>query len=144
MRCNHSFIVWLDFRFVKAKVGRNSFVWHELETNLPKICRKAVAVGRILLLLRSETKKCWIMTTFALNNLWTYLQGLMLSQSEREWLVRKLSEPVEKIADIEKEEPVSQTLKDLVIPDKLRRKRGCIKLTEEDLKDEHIQYLLNR
>ena len=85
-----------------------------------------------------------VMTTFALNNLWNYLQGLMLSQSEREWLVRKLSEPVEKIADIEKEEPVSQTLKDLVIPDKLRRKRGCIKLTEEDLKDEHIQYLLNR
>lgn len=84
------------------------------------------------------------MTTFALNKLWNYLQGLMLSQSEREWLVRKLSEPVEKIADIEKEEPVSQTLKDLVIPDKLRRKRGCIKLTEEDLKDEHIQYLLNR
>ena len=33
------------------------------------------------------------MTTFALNNLWTYLQGLMLSQSEREWLVGKLSEP---------------------------------------------------
>ena len=85
-----------------------------------------------------------VMTTSALNNLWNYLQGLMLSQSEREWLVRKLSEPVEKIADIEKEEPVSQTLKDLVIPDKLRRKRGCIKLTEEDLKDEHIQYLLNR
>ncbi|MCR5038807.1 MAG: hypothetical protein K6A94_05670 [Bacteroidales bacterium] len=36
------------------------------------------------------------MTTFALNNLWAYLQGLMLSQSEREWLVGKLSEPVEK------------------------------------------------
>lgn len=34
------------------------------------------------------------MTTFALNNLWRYLQGLMLTQSEREWLVEKLSEPV--------------------------------------------------
>ena len=84
------------------------------------------------------------MTTFALNNLWRYLQGLMLTQSEREWLVGKLSEPVEKAPTTAEEEQVSQVLKDLVIPDKLRRKRGCIKLTEEDLQDEHIQYLLNR
>ena len=35
-------------------------------------------------------------------------------------------------------------LKDLRIPAKLRSKRGCIKLTEEDMKDEHIQYILNR
>lgn len=85
------------------------------------------------------------MTTFALNNLWTYLQGLMLSQSDREWLVGKLSEPIENNpASVTDDEVLSQTLKDLVIPDKLRRKRGCIKLTEEDLQDEHIQYLLNR
>lgn len=85
------------------------------------------------------------MTTFALNNLWAYLQGLMLSQSEREWLASKLSEPVEKESDLTKEkETVSQVLKDLVIPDKLHRKRGCIKLTEEDLQDEQIQYLLSR
>ena len=83
------------------------------------------------------------MTTFALNNLWAYLQGLMLSQSDREWLVGKLSDPVEDSSASETE-IVRQTLKDLVIPDKLRRKRGCIKLTEEDLLDEHIQYLLNR
>ena len=64
----------------------------------------------------------------------------MLSKSEREWLVGKLSEPVEDIPTTAMEdETVSQTLKNLVIPDKLRRKRGCIKLTEEDLRDEHIQ-----
>ena len=84
------------------------------------------------------------MTTFALNNLWTYLQGLMLSQSDREWLVGKLSEPVEETAITEEDKAISQALKDLVIPDKLRRKRGCITLTEEDLHDAHIQYLLNR
>ena len=85
------------------------------------------------------------MTTFALNNLWTYLQGLMLSQSEREWLAGKLSEPAEKSSDeTKKNETISQALKDLEIPEKLRRKRGCIKLTKEDLQDEHIQYLLNR
>ena len=35
------------------------------------------------------------MTTIALNNLWTYLQGLSLSQSEREWLAEHLIESVE-------------------------------------------------
>ncbi len=34
------------------------------------------------------------MTTFALNNLWTYLQGLSLSQSDREWLANKLIMPL--------------------------------------------------
>ncbi len=33
------------------------------------------------------------MTSFALNNLWSYLQGLALSQSDREWLANKLREP---------------------------------------------------
>ena len=33
------------------------------------------------------------MTTIALNNLWGYLQGLMLSQSDREWLANKLVMP---------------------------------------------------
>lgn len=56
----------------------------------------------------------------------------------------KLSEPVEKTTDQVENEATSQALENLVVPDKLRRKRGCIKLTEEDLKDEHIQYLLNQ
>ncbi|MBP3227383.1 MAG: hypothetical protein J6M53_01215 [Bacteroidaceae bacterium] len=33
------------------------------------------------------------MTTFARNNLWTYIEGLMLSQSDREWLAYKLVTP---------------------------------------------------
>ena len=33
------------------------------------------------------------MTTYALNNLWTYLQGLSLSQGDRQWLAGKLIEP---------------------------------------------------
>lgn len=30
------------------------------------------------------------MTTLALNNLWTYLQGLALAQSDKEWLANRL------------------------------------------------------
>ena len=35
------------------------------------------------------------MTTFALTNLWAYLQGLSLSQNDREWLAKKLIMPKE-------------------------------------------------
>lgn len=33
-----------------------------------------------------------MMTTFALNNLWSYLQGLSLAKADREWLAGKLLE----------------------------------------------------
>ena len=38
------------------------------------------------------------MTTFALNNLWAYLQGLSLSQNDREWLANKLIMPKETVS----------------------------------------------
>ena len=44
------------------------------------------------------------MTTFALNNLWTYLKGLSLSQSEREWLANKLIMPKETVSELSEEE----------------------------------------
>ena len=47
------------------------------------------------------------MTTFALNNLWSYLQGLSLKQSDREWLASKLIEPVPNTTVAEKGETVA-------------------------------------
>lgn len=44
------------------------------------------------------------MTTFALNNLWNYLQGLSLSQSDREWLAYKLIMPNEPSYELTDEE----------------------------------------
>ena len=44
------------------------------------------------------------MTTVALNNLWTYLQGLSLSQSDREWLAKKLIMPKETMLKLSAEE----------------------------------------
>ncbi len=41
------------------------------------------------------------MTSFALNNLWTYLQGLSLSQNDREWLANKLIMPRETVSSAE-------------------------------------------
>lgn len=51
------------------------------------------------------------MTTFALNNLWTYLQGLSLSQSDREWLADKLVMPAQVQEDIAKDDSLSEFLK---------------------------------
>ena len=34
------------------------------------------------------------MTTVALNNLWSYIQGMSLKKKDREWLAGKLLEPV--------------------------------------------------
>ena len=51
------------------------------------------------------------MTTFALNNLWTYLQGLSLSQRDREWLADKLVMPAQVQEDIAKDDSLSEFLK---------------------------------
>ena len=51
----------------------------------------------ILVIFAARKPKVRIMTTFALNNLWSYLQGLSLKQSDREWLASKLIEPVQPV-----------------------------------------------
>lgn len=51
------------------------------------------------------------MTTFALNNLWTYLQGLSLSQSDREWLANKLIMPKETTSELTAEERKARFLR---------------------------------
>ena len=50
------------------------------------------------------------MTAFALNNLWSYLQGLALSQSDREWLANKLIKPVVKKETASKNESLAKFL----------------------------------
>ena len=39
--------------------------------------------SEIMLIFAAKSINNWLMTTFALNNLWNYLQGLSLSQSDR-------------------------------------------------------------
>ncbi len=44
------------------------------------------------------------MTTVALNNLWTYLNGLSLKRKDREWLANKLLEPTEVDAETKRQQ----------------------------------------
>lgn len=51
------------------------------------------------------------MTTLALNNLWSYLQRLSLSKSDKEWLANKLVMPAKSTDTNEAEERKAQFLK---------------------------------
>lgn len=51
------------------------------------------------------------MTSFTLNNLWTYLQGLSLSESDREWLANKLIMPKEITPELTAEERKARFLR---------------------------------
>ena len=50
------------------------------------------------------------MTTVAMNNLWTYIQGLSLSQRNRKWLADKLVEPIEDAKTARQKAYVKETL----------------------------------
>jgi hypothetical protein len=54
--------------------------------------------------LSAEKKKNKDMTTVALNNLLTYLNGLSLKQKDREWLANKLLEPTEVDAETKRQQ----------------------------------------
>ena len=53
------------------------------------------------------------MTAFALHNLWTYLQGLSLSQSDREWLAGKLVMPKETAEELTAEQLKPYTMEEI-------------------------------
>lgn len=44
------------------------------------------------------------MTTVALQNLWTYINGLSLKRKDREWLANKLLEPTEVDAETKRQQ----------------------------------------
>ena len=72
------------------------------------------------------------MTTLALNNLWTYIQGLSLPMKDRRWLADKLIEPA---ADDPKTAKQKKYVKETLLSalDEVERaKRGEIKLKTMD------------
>jgi hypothetical protein len=56
-----------------------------------------LVISFFICIFATEIKTNRLMTSFALNNLWTYLQGLSLSQTDREWLANKLIMPKETV-----------------------------------------------
>lgn len=83
------------------------------------------------------------MTTFALNNLWTYIEGLSLKQKDREWLAGKLLEPKVDDAKAAKQkayvrETLTRALKEVEIAKREGRKLQTLEEFEKELKMEGI------
>jgi hypothetical protein len=67
-------------------------------------------ISVFILIFAAEIKDNWLMTSFALNNLWTYLQGLSLSRADREWLANKLIMPAQETESASKDETLKRFL----------------------------------
>ena len=83
------------------------------------------------------------MTTFALNNLWTYIEGLSLKQKDREWLAGKLLEPKVDDGKTAKQkayvrETLTRALKEVEIAKREGRKLQTLEEFEKELKMEGI------
>jgi len=91
------------------------------------------------------------MTTFALNNLWNYIQGLHLSKSNRMWLADKLLHSTEheldlvEPVDVKKEE---LTYEELPLTPRVRHLKSLhkkINITKEEIEnDERMAYILSK
>ena len=77
------------------------------------------------------------MTAVALNNLWTYIQGLSLKRKDREWLAGKLIEPTVEDAKTAKQEAYVKETLTRALKEVEAAKRGEIKMmTEEEFLEE--------
>lgn len=72
------------------------------------------------------------MTTSALNNLWSYLQGLSLAKADREWLAGKLLEPsAVDLKTRQQQEMVKESLTRALNEVKAARRGEVTMMTEE-------------
>ena len=71
------------------------------------------------------------MTAMALNNLWSYIQGMSLKKKDREWLASKLLEPVDDAKTAQQKAYVKETLA-RALKEVEEAKRGEIKMMTED------------
>lgn len=83
------------------------------------------------------------MTTVAMNNLWTYIQGLSLSQRNRKWLAEKLVAPTEDARTAKQKayvkESLTRALKGVEAAKREGRKLQTLDEFLEELKTEEAQ-----
>ncbi len=73
------------------------------------------------------------MTAIALNNLWTYIQGMSLKKKDREWLAGKLMEPTtDEAKAVERQKAYVKESLYRALDEVEQAKRGEIKLRTLD------------
>lgn len=77
------------------------------------------------------------MTTVALQNLWTYINGLSLKRKDREWLANKLLEPTEVDAETKRQQEfVKESLTRAINEVKAAKREGRKLTTLDDFIEE--------
>lgn len=77
------------------------------------------------------------MTTVALQNLWTYINGLSLKRKDREWLANKLLEPTEVDAETKRQQEfVKESLTRAINEFKAAKREGRQLTTLDDFIEE--------
>jgi hypothetical protein len=104
---------------------------------------------RLLVPLQPKPKQCRIMTTLAQRITDTPMAPYMglirgMSLEEKQVVVAFIVDSMKEQEPKNNAEIIREKYRRLQVSPELRRLRGCIKLTEEDLKDERTQYILNR
>ena len=83
--------------------------------------------------MQPEIKQITIMTAIALNNLWTYIQGMSLKKKDREWLAGKLMEPTtDEAKAVERQKAYVKESLYRALDEVEQAKRGEIKLRTLD------------
>ena len=73
------------------------------------------------------------MTAIALNNLWTYIQGMSLKKKDREWLAGKLMEPTtDEVKAVEQQKAYVKESLYRALDEVEQAKRGEIKMISEE------------
>lgn len=73
------------------------------------------------------------MTAIALNNLWTYIQGMSLKKKDREWLAGKLMEPTtDEAKAVERQKVYVKESLYRALDEVEQAKRGEIKMISEE------------
>lgn len=84
------------------------------------------------------------MTTFALNNLWTYIEGLSLKKKEREWLASKLIEPKADDAKTARQKAYVKESLTRALDEVAAAERGEVKMTTEEEFLEELKTVRNQ
>jgi hypothetical protein len=68
-----------------------------------------------------------------------------MTEEDKKIVITFIADTMQKPAEVKSnKEIIREKFKNLKLSDEIKQMRGCIKLSDEDLKDERIQYILNR
>ncbi len=83
------------------------------------------------------------MGTVSINNLWSFIQGLSLTVSDRKWLAGKLLEPSS--ADKAAPKDIAENVGGYIISPKRRKLMGSVTIDPKDIEaDERLKYILSK